>query len=118
MNEYTHESLQNEDRLDLLEHLHWNVQKDSSLTGATVDQVRDRFKAWIESPKAKIEGALYKGYEFTHDSSGNKITYGPLFSGQWAPRYGYCIHFDAAALNSVITGLIIRPNTILRASTT
>ena len=60
MNEYTHESLQNEDRLDLLEHLHWNVQKDSSLTGATVDQVRDRFKTWIESPKAKIEGPYTK----------------------------------------------------------
>jgi hypothetical protein len=85
LNEYTHESLQNEDGPDLLEHLHWNVQKDSSLAGATVNQVRDRSKTWIESPKAKIEGALYKRYEFTHDSAGNEITYRPLFSDQWTP---------------------------------
>jgi len=77
---------------DLAQHLDWNVQQDPSLDHATKDEVRDRFKAWVatdaraEMPTSaeyrdRLQGLLYEN-----------------------PRYKYCIHVDAEAMQSVLDG--------------
>ena len=76
----------------LVQHLDWNVQQDSSLAHATKDQVRARFRAWVATHfrvemltssehQHKIEGLLHEN-----------------------ARYKYCIHVDAASMQSVLKG--------------
>jgi hypothetical protein len=76
-------------------HLDWNVQQDFSLNHATKDEVRARFRAWVatdaraEMPTSsedqdKLEGLLHEN-----------------------ARYKYCIHVDAASLQSVLDGPLL-----------
>jgi hypothetical protein len=72
---------------DLAASLDMRVWSDrSALDGASVDRVRDAFKAWVDSTEAKEE---------TKDA--------PLdWGGADYPRYTYCVHVDADAVDSVV----------------
>lgn len=72
---------------DLAPSLEMTVRSDqSALDGASVDQVRDAFKAWIDSTEAEEE---------RKDA--------PLdWGGAAYPRYTYCVHVDADAVDSVV----------------
>jgi hypothetical protein len=70
---------------DLRETLDITVKEDkATLDGATVDQVRDVFKNWVQSEEAKAENNNEPYAEFQF------------------PRYTYCVHVDADALDSVV----------------
>lgn len=63
------------------------IEDRATLDGATVDQVRSIFAAWIRSDEAKAE---------SNESE----------SGHWPgfrhPRYTYCVHVDADVLDTVV----------------
>jgi hypothetical protein len=90
LKELVHCRLERDDGLDLEESLELTVRDNrAELDGASVDQVRERFKAWVgEDGKAEQQGADY----FNR-----------------TPRYVYCIHIDAAALDSV-GGMSLNPD--------
>jgi hypothetical protein len=70
---------------DLRDSLEVTVQEDrATLDGATIDQVRNLFKEWVQSDEAKAENnnEPYADFQF--------------------PRYTYCVHVDADALDSVV----------------
>ncbi|KAF2802880.1 uncharacterized protein BDZ99DRAFT_468564 [Mytilinidion resinicola] len=70
---------------DLLSSMNMTVQEDrATLDGASVDTVRDVFKAWVEGDEAKEE-----------------LSEAPYPGPFWYARYTYCVHVDAAALESV-----------------
>jgi hypothetical protein len=70
---------------DLLSSLDMTVQEDrATLDGASVDTVRDVFKAWVQGHEAKEE-----------------LSEAPYPGPFWYARYTYCIHVDAAALESI-----------------
>jgi hypothetical protein len=72
---------------DLAASLDMRVRSDqSALDGASVDRVRDAFKAWVDSTEAKEE---------TKDAPLN-------WGGADYPRYTYCVHVDADAVDSVV----------------
>lgn len=60
------------------------MEDKDSLDGATIDQVRDIFKAWVRSNEARAE---------TNDGLHGTFTY---------PRHTYCVHVDADVLDSVV----------------
>ncbi|KAF1847646.1 uncharacterized protein K460DRAFT_414353 [Cucurbitaria berberidis CBS 394.84] len=63
---------------DLKDTLEMTPKEDkNTLDGATVDQVRDIFKAWVESDEAKAENG---------NETNATLNY---------PRYTYCVHVDA-----------------------
>ncbi|KAI8943079.1 hypothetical protein NX059_001111 [Plenodomus lindquistii] len=72
---------------DLAASLDLRVQSDqSALDGASVDRVRDLFEAWVNSAEAKEE-----------------TKHAPLdWGGADYPRYMYCVHVDADAVDSVV----------------
>jgi hypothetical protein len=70
---------------DLLSSLDMTVQEDcATLDGASVNTVRDVFKAWVEGDEAKEE-----------------LSEAPYPGPFWYARYTYCVHIDAAAVESV-----------------
>lgn len=72
---------------DLTASMDMRVRADqSALDGASVNHVRNAFQAWVESAEAKEE---------TKDA--------PLdWGGADYPRYTYCVHADADAVDSVV----------------
>jgi hypothetical protein len=72
---------------DLAASLDMRVRSDlSALDCASVDRVRDAFKAWVDSTEAKEE------------SKDAPLDWG----GADYPRYTYCVHVDADAVDSVV----------------
>ncbi|KAI6796384.1 hypothetical protein KC363_g6156 [Hortaea werneckii] len=71
---------------ELADALEWSVQEDPSLDGATKDEVRRRFRKWVNS-KPEIPNGLddFKKQFFMREN----------------PRYNYCIHVDSDAMESV-----------------
>lgn len=79
-----HNLLSEENALDLNASIAWSVQDDrGALEGATVDQIRSRFTAWVASDAARAE-----------QPDSTQLTS--------SPRYQYCIHVDDEALDSVV----------------
>jgi hypothetical protein len=76
----------------LAHHLDWNVQQDPSLGHATKNHVRARFRTWVATD-ARAEMPTSSDYQ-------DKLE-GLLHEN---PRYKYCIHVDAASLQSVLDG--------------
>jgi hypothetical protein len=69
---------------NLQDTLEMTIKEDkASLDGATPDQVRDLFKAWVKSPDALAE---------MHNEPCAVFTY---------PRYTYCVHIDGDVLDSI-----------------
>jgi len=76
----------------LARRLNWNVQQDPSLNRATKDQVRDVFRAWVDTDaRSEIPTSAEHQHNLKallHDN----------------PRYKYCIHVDAELMRSVLDG--------------
>jgi hypothetical protein len=72
--------------------LDWNVQQDPSLDNATIDQVRNKFRAWVATD-ARTE--LPTSADYQDKIHGLLLEY---------PRYKYCIHVDAESMQSVLDG--------------
>ena len=71
---------------DLADSLDMRVVSDqSTFDGASVDRVRDAFRAWIDSAEAKEERKN-----------------APYQSPLRYPRYNYCVHVHADAVDSVV----------------
>ena len=71
---------------DLLSSLEITVKEDQeTLNGASVDQVRETFKNWVQGDgrKEELRDAPYSPLQYT--------------------RYMYCVHVDADALDSVVS---------------
>jgi len=79
------------DALDIINSLTFKYfDNRSAFNGASKDHVREHFKHWCASDEAKAEhGDAFRDQETM------------LFS---SPRYTYCIHVDAEALQSVMNG--------------
>lgn len=74
---------------DLVDSYDWDVQHDPTLHGATKDEVRRRFKQWrATNSQAEVPDHL-EGYKRAALLREN-------------PRYNYCIHVDAEAMQSVL----------------
>jgi len=58
------------------------MEDKKTLNGATVEQVREFFRQWVLSDEVKAE---------TSDAVET-----------WSPRYAYCVHVDADAIDSVV----------------
>lgn len=71
---------------DLQPALDFTVKEDrKSLDGATIDQVRGIFNEWVKSDEAKAEN--------------NNTAYPAIVK---YPRYNFCIHVDADAIDSIV----------------
>ncbi|KAF2464301.1 uncharacterized protein BDR25DRAFT_361805 [Lindgomyces ingoldianus] len=71
---------------DLLPSLEWTVKEDrKTLDQASVDQVREIFKSWVEGDEAKEELR-----DAPHPGPSRYV------------RYTYCVHVDADAIDSVV----------------
>ncbi|RMY10557.1 hypothetical protein D0867_08356 [Hortaea werneckii] len=70
----------------MVDALDWSVQEDPSLDGATKDEVRRRFKEWVN-----LKAEVPNGFD----------DFKRQFLMRENPRYNYCIHVDSDAMESV-----------------
>lgn len=74
---------------DLIDSYDWHFQEDTALEGATKDEVRRRFRRWVSAQaQTEIPAGLedYKKQALMREN----------------PRYNFCMHVDAEAMNSVL----------------
>ena len=92
-----HKGLARYDGLDLIHSLDLKVHEDkANLSGASKDEVRARFLTWLSSDEAKTKQYQHSRKLQQLSSTGVSTMLG-LDS-----RYRYCLHVDAAALESVV----------------